>query len=859
MKTFRKSIITAFLFSLFLLGMYFIQFNEHEIHAASTTNQYVLNLDYTESISRYGFSQPIETTKNGTTLEFGSFNARTLKAFIYGTSHNSNVETAESGHSFNFNDVTIALETDYSIPRKNVIESYSIRNINGSLIASSTTESKPTMLYSGQLADGAYYLNFVWSVEDYMTTQPNYTMSYGKFTCTYSFVIDGHAPTITGASTNKNEMYTKNSVTISAFDTGSGVKNLYMKSPSSSSFSACSNPITISNQSNGLYSFYATDNCGNTSEIHYIMVDTKPPVISIYNASGTKITETYTNKSFYADVHDDTIDFIECKKPNSNVWEAYTLKSVFSTSSNNGLYYFKATDKSGNVSEVKSICLDTIRPTGSIYGDGISFTNGSKINTNFIEYKCSDSSGIQIMYIKKPNQSSYVEYKGEKIYDEGSYSFYCIDNAGNQSSTSYATLDNNAPILSCEGATFYTTVFSDFSVKVTDSNAITFYYQTPSMSSFSKYTSKTFNVTKNDEEGRYRFYAQDNYGNTSEEYWVELVKPLPDATIVKSDKDNSVYVTWEENLNATLNGEVYKKGTWITKEGKYNLTISNEYKTKNFEFEIGHYYQVDSKKSASCTEEGFTIYKCLQCGDTYQKDYVVPTGHHYLETKTEPTCTEGGGIKHICTVCGMSYSSDDVEPLGHHFVETIKEPTCLESGGVLHSCVRCSESYWTDSIEATGHVYQSEILLPATCVEDGVRHHTCEKCGNEYSTFIPATDHYYEITNEETINKKIIRTYTCKKCGVSYTQDLGNQYEKVSSYIEFLFIQYRSYMMWIFLATSGIWSIAIGIAIIVAHRNEDKAKAKKMLINYAIGLVIIFIILVACPYLIKGISNLISK
>jgi hypothetical protein len=33
-------------------------------------------------------------------------------------------------------------------------------------------------------------------------------------------------------------------------------------------------------------------------------------------------------------------------------------------------------------------------------------------------------------------------------------------------------------------------------------------------------------------------------------------------------------------------------------------------------------------------------------------------------------------------------------------------------------------------------------------------------------------------------------------------------------------------------ATAGVWSIAMGVAIIIAHKNEDKAKAKKMLVNY---------------------------
>lgn len=846
---------------LLAFGMSIIENKEIKIHATST-NKYLLNLEYTKTYSQYGMNQPSTTTGKDTTLTFGNFNSRTLKVFIYGTSHNSNEITADAGHFYNFNDITIAIETDYSIQRKNVISSYSIRNINGTIVASSTTSSQPTTLYSGNLEDGSYYLNFVWSVEDFMTTQPNYTQSYGTFECTYSFVVDGHAPTITGATTNKDDAYTNRSFTVTAIDTGSGVKNLYMKSPTATSFSVCTNPITISNETNGLYSFYAMDNSGNISEPYYKYVDTKLPTLFIYKTNGTEITESYTKSAFCFQATDESgIDYAEYKTPNLTTWQPYSLGTIITTSATNGVYYFRVIDKGQNVSEIKSICLDTIRPTGTIYNsDGKPIINGSRISTSYIQYVSKDeTSGIKRMYVKKPNTSTYVEYSGEKIYDEGNYSFYCIDNADNLSSTSYVTLDNQAPDLICEGAEFYTSVFQDFSIKVTDFSTFTFYYKTPSMTEFTSSSSSTYSVNKSDEEGRYSFYAKDSLGNTSEVYWVELSKPLPEITIVKSDKDNSVYITWEQDLKVTLNGENYEKGTWITQEGKHKIIVSNEYKSQEYEFEITHYYIVDSKKEANCTEIGYTIYKCVHCNDTYQKDYILPSGHQYIETIIEPTCTKEGGIKHVCTSCGDNYISDETEALGHHFIESVKEPTCTEDGGLLHSCTRCNESYWSNFVPATGHVYRSEILLPATCVEDGVRHHVCEKCKDEYSTFIPATDHFYEITKEETKEGITIRTYTCRTCGATYTQNLGNPYEKVSNYIEFLFLNYRPYMLWIFLATSGIWSLALGIAIIIAHKNEEKEKVKKMIVNYVIGMIVIFSILVACPYLIRGISILIEK
>ena len=60
------------------------------------------------------------------------------------------------------------------------------------------------------------------------------------------------------------------------------------------------------------------------------------------------------------------------------------------------------------------------------------------------------------------------------------------------------------------------------------------------------------------------------------------------------------------------------------------------------------------------------------------------------------------------------------------------------------------------------------------------------------------------------------------------------------------------------LSTAGVWSIVMGVFFAIAQKNEDKEKARKMIKNYVIGLVVIFAILVACPYLVKGIAALIA-
>ena len=205
------------------------------------------------------------------------------------------------------------------------------------------------------------------------------------------------------------------------------------------------------------------------------------------------------------------------------------------------------------------------------------------------------------------------------------------------------------------------------------------------------------------------------------------------------------------------------------------------------------------------------------------------------------------------------YKDNISQPLGHNFVTSEIPPTCTEGGKTVQKCQVCDyEISESDGSLPTGHDYTSTTIRAATCTEEGLRRSVCDICGYSYETKIPAVGHNYQITDVKSSNGNTRRTYTCSVCGDSYVQELGDQYEEVSNYVEYLFQQYQPYMIWVFLATAGVWSIAIGVALIIAHKNEDKEKAKKMLVNYVVGLVVIFCIIVACPFLVRGIASLVT-
>ena len=273
---------------------------------------------------------------------------------------------------------------------------------------------------------------------------------------------------------------------------------------------------------------------------------------------------------------------------------------------------------------------------------------------------------------------------------------------------------------------------------------------------------------------------------------------------------------------------------------------------------LGHNY-VPSVVSPTCTASGFTVYTCSRCESSYRSGETQATGHRYVSSSHPATCSEGGYTLHECEICGVNYRDNETQPLGHNFVTSEVPSSCTEGGKTVQKCQVCGyEISESDGSLPTGHDYTNTVVRAATCTEEGVRKCVCDICGYSYEMRIPAAGHNYQITDVRSSNGNTRRTYNCSTCGETYIQELGDQYEEVSNYVEYLFQQYQPYMIWVFLATAGVWSIAIGVALIIAHKNEDKEKAKKMLVNYAIGLVVIFCIIVACPFLVRGIASLIT-
>ena len=121
----------------------------------------------------------------------------------------------------------------------------------------------------------------------------------------------------------------------------------------------------------------------------------------------------------------------------------------------------------------------------------------------------------------------------------------------------------------------------------------------------------------------------------------------------------------------------------------------------------GHSY-VALVTAPTCTVNGYTVYTCSGCGDSYRTEEQA-LGHSYNAVITAPTCTSNGYTTNTCTLCGNSYISNHTDQLSHNYNAVITEPTCTMKGYTTYTCTSCSHSYVSDYTNMLGHQVEDGI------------------------------------------------------------------------------------------------------------------------------------------------------
>ncbi len=145
------------------------------------------------------------------------------------------------------------------------------------------------------------------------------------------------------------------------------------------------------------------------------------------------------------------------------------------------------------------------------------------------------------------------------------------------------------------------------------------------------------------------------------------------------------------------------------------------------------------------TTPGVRTFTCAVCSQT--KTEVIPaTGAHtFVFTKNvAPSCTEAGYDLYTCRDCGATEKRNSKPALGHKWDSgtVTAEPTEKDPGTMTYTCTVCGATK-TEVIPATGphtHVWdEGTVTVAPTETTPGVRTYTCTVCGQTRTEIIPAT------------------------------------------------------------------------------------------------------------------------
>ena len=485
-----------------------------------------------------------------------------------------------------------------------------ITNSSGTTLSSGSYTNKPVK-YTATDTGGINYLQVQtpgsssWTTYSSGTALSSATGWYyfravdkaGNISSTSSVYYDPTLPTGTlygGTTTKSSGSYTNASyIKYVPSDSQSGIKNIYVKKPGSSSYVAYTSGTQLTAE--GTYYFYCTDKSGNTSSTVNITLDKTVPTGTLYGGTSTKSSGSYTNASYVKYTASDSVSGVNAiyvKMPGSSYYTSYSSGTQLATE---GTYYFYCVDKAGNQSSTVSITLDNTKPTGVLYAGSSTTTSGSNTNASSIKFVSSDNIGLGTTYVKKPGATSYAAYtSGTTLTAEGTYSFYTVDLAGNQSSTYTITINRQIPNAQLwaddQGVSSGTYTNADYISFQCDE---TCYVKMPGATSFVDYVSGTeFNKV-----GKYVFYGKDSAGNSTGEYTIIIdrtSKQVSTSNVTSGKTNGDVVISWtngDANTNApiktvTVNGKAVSNGTTIhtIDTGKYIVKVvdmaGNEWQTE---------------------------------------------------------------------------------------------------------------------------------------------------------------------------------------------------------------------------------------------------------------------------------------
>lgn len=84
--------------------------------------------------------------------------------------------------------------------------------------------------------------------------------------------------------------------------------------------------------------------------------------------------------------------------------------------------------------------------------------------------------------------------------------------------------------------------------------------------------------------------------------------------------------------------------------------------------------------------------------------------------------------------------------------------------------------------------------------------------------------------------------------------DLNTNLNTILNQIKTLVGEFKSFIIGILIAAVVVWCIYVAVRLIIAHRNEERVDAKRLIKNLILGVVIMFVLIYGVPLLIEGLQ-----
>lgn len=129
--------------------------------------------------------------------------------------------------------------------------------------------------------------------------------------------------------------------------------------------------------------------------------------------------------------------------------------------------------------------------------------------------------------------------------------------------------------------------------------------------------------------------------------YMQIADVDPDTEMVDSDTQESLAV------GSVIDSKVVKNNNVVAVTNITPSTYDPEASTEPSTACV-HDYKVTSTVKPTCTEKGYSVYKCSKCGDTYNGDYKDKIPHQIKDSTKCSVCSKGVESDH-------SYKSNEVE------------------------------------------------------------------------------------------------------------------------------------------------------------------------------------------------------